>query len=158
MGKGRDLMRTIGKAAAGLVVALATIGSTCDDTNNRVTGTYQLTVVESRDSCDQEFNSFGSVVTVTSGSAGAYTVSFGDAAVLEGSFSDEGVLVAQGVIDDQGDGKTTTMQIGILVRQGLVEGTGRLTYNGTFPGVTGSCVQEFSFTGQRTDSRAPVVG
>jgi len=141
-----------------MALALATMGSTCDESDNRVTGTYTLTITESRDTCDQEPNTFASSVTITAQSGGGYVVSFGEDAELTGEFSDDGVLVAQGIIDDQGDGRTTTMIVGFLFRQGSIEGTGRLTYNGTFPDVPTACIQEFGMTGQRSDNRAPIIG
>lgn len=151
-------MRTMWRGVCAIAVAMATMGSTCDDSDTRVTGTYQLSVFESQDTCDQELNQFGSSVTITALSGGGYTVNFGGQGELTGDFSDEGVLVAQGVVDDQGDGKTTTMLVGLVIRQGALEGTGRLTYNGTFPGNSGACFQEFGLTGSRADNRAPVIG
>ncbi len=151
-------MHTMMRCAAAVLLAWATTASTCSTSDNRVTGTYTLSVFESQDTCDQELNSFGSVATISTQGEG-YVIDFGDEGELVGDFNAEGILVAQGTIDDQGGGRTTTMLVGLVIRQGqITDGSGRITYNGTYPGNDDVCIQEFVVTGKRNDSHAPVVG
>jgi hypothetical protein len=144
-----------------LAIGFVSIGSTCESADDRVPGTYRINITESRDTCDnpQELNSFVSEVTISQEGEG-YILEFGEEGTLTGAFSEEGVLVAQGdiVVVRGGLPIAAHMQVGFIIRQGqITAGTGRLTFNGTFPGRPGECVQEFSVTGRR-DSVSPILG
>ena len=148
------------KGIVAFAVALLTVGSVCDDDDSRITGTYELLIIESRDTCDNDLNEVSSVATISRDESG-FVIEFGDEATLTGEFSSEGVLVAQGniVVVREGMEIPAFMQIGIVIKQGVItQGSGRLTYEGTFPGVPGTCVQEFGIAGSRTDSAAPILG
>jgi hypothetical protein len=145
---------------AGLV-AVVSMGSVCED-DEPITGTYRLNIIESQDTCDQDLDEFGSIVTIRLGETG-YVIEFGEEGTLTGDFNDEGVLVAQGniLVVREGQQIVGSMAIQIVIRQGqITDGSGRLTFNGTFPGKEGvTCIQEFTITGRRTGSSvAPLVG
>jgi len=153
--------RTARCLLAGLV-AVVSMASVCEDEDNRVTGTYELVIRETLDTCDpnRELNTFASQVTISRGQDG-FTLEFGEEATLTGDFNDEGTLVAEGniVVEREGQSIAALMQVQIVIKQGQITlGSGRLTFNGTFPGRTGTCVQEFGISGSRNDNRVPVVG
>ena len=155
-------MNRISRCLLAALVAVVSMASVCKDEDDRVTGTYRLNIVESQDTCDLNLDRFGSIITISLASAGGDTVAFGDEGTLTGDFNEEGVLVAQGniVVVRQGREIAALMRIQIVIRQGqITDGSGRLTFNGTFPGKEGvTCIQEFFITGHRTNSVAPVVG
>jgi hypothetical protein len=155
-----NMSRTL-RGILALALGTVSIASTCQSSDDRVPGTYRLNIIESRDTCDnpQELNTFGSQLTISQ-EGDSYIIEFGEEGTLTGAFSDEGVLVAEGDIVVVRDGTPIAahMQIGIIIRQGqITAGTGRLTFNGTFPGRPGVCIQEFSVTGRR-DNVSPVLG
>ena len=148
----RRMVRTafaFGLAAAG-----------CDGDEDQITGTYELRILETRDTCDNEINQVRSTVTISRTPTG-FLLDFGPDARLDGSISEEGVLAASGNIIIRRDGLVIPafLQVGLVIREGQIrQGTGRLTFNGTFPNVAGTCVQEFTIQGGREDSRVPIVG
>lgn len=139
-------------------IALASVASVCED-DPPLTGTYHLRISESLDSCDDERNGYPLEVTISRNDSG-FTIQIDGGGTLTGDFDEDGVLVASGTIADLGGGRTTLMQIGIVIRQGQVtDGTGRITFNGTFPGEPGQCIQELFILGDRIGGDlVPVLG
>lgn len=137
--------------------SLFALGSTCGDENPPLTGSYSLEIFETQDTCDNEANQFRSEATI-SRAGDDFELDFGEQASLPAVLNDEGVFVAEGIIEDRGEGQTTFMRIELLIRRGdVVDGAGRITYHGTFPGVPGECEQRFNALGQRL-GLAPLLG
>ena len=144
----------------GMALALGFAAVACDGDEDQIAGTYELRIFESRDTCDNELNPVSSQVTI-SRSPGGFVLDFGTDARLSGEISDQGVLVASGdiVIRRQGLEVPAFLQIGLVIREGQIrQGTGRLRFSGTFPGIPGVCEQEFTIEGSREDSRVPIIG
>lgn len=145
------------------LVGLAGVGA-CDGQDDvTLEGTYLLSIVETEDDCDGELNS-GIQATMTIEREGdTYTVRFGDQATLVGVIDPEGLLQVSGVsnVPVVVDGETVTvtadmvMQIGQF-QTGEIEASGRLTFEGTFPGVEETCEQVFVAAGDRR-SLAPTL-
>jgi hypothetical protein len=143
-----------------LAVALSTVASVCEDDNDEITGTYQLLIFESEDECDNEINQYSSQATI-SRSGDGFIIEFGDEGTLTGGFNDEGALEASGntVVIVDGNPVAAFMQIQLIIQQGNISaGNGNLRYDGTFPGVPGTCTQTFSIDGSRADNLAPILG
>jgi hypothetical protein len=128
----------------------------CDDENDSITGTYNLFIGETLDTCDGILNDDITSQIVISRNGDEFTVAFGDDGVLTGQLDNQGLIQVQGPVTttiDVGGQPTEVaafmeMQISI-VRESL-QTTGRLTYDGTHPSSPGvQCIQEFSATGQR---------
>ena len=134
----------------GLLAGLLALTACGEDEQRGVEGRFTLVVSESRDTCDNQTNSFGSEITITR-DGDDVVVTFGQDAILTGTIDENGEILAQGVVEDQGGGRTTVLAVRILVRRTRLESTGRQTFNGTFPGVPGTCLQEFSISGQRAN-------
>jgi hypothetical protein len=151
-------MKRTWRAVILLAVVSATMASLCDDEDNRVTGSYRFDVVETRDTCDNELNGYSIEATISQAESG-FTIQIQGDGTLTGDFDDAGVLAASGTIADLGEGRTTFMQIGIVIKQSeITDGTGRITFNGTFPGEPGQCIQELFITGDRIGGDiAPVL-
>lgn len=142
---------TVSLTILGLTLAVA-----CDDeADGGIEGTYQLEVFESRDTCDGVTNDFFVPLTVERDGE-EVTLSFGDEWVLTGTFDNEGILQAQGTVEDLGGGQTTQLQLQIDFFRGGLEGNGRAIYNGTFPETGEPCQQDFTFRSRsKSGSLAP---
>jgi hypothetical protein len=146
-----------------LVAVLATSASGCDDDSNSITGTYNLFIGETLDTCDGILNNDITSQIVIGRSGDEFTVAFGDDGVLTGQLDNQGLIQAEGpltvtiVVDGQPNEVDSFMEIQISVRRENVQVTGRLTYDGTHPNSPGvQCVQEFGATGQRL-SLSPLI-
>ena len=135
----------------------------CEDEESEITGTYQANVFESMDTCDNSRDSYGLEIEITR-QGSEFRVLVNDAGPLTGGL-EEGILVVTGTVTggdppcDATGACPRDVRLEMDIRRGrIVEGKGRVTWNGTFPGVSGVCVQEFDFTGFRRDARVPVVG
>ena len=139
-----------GRWLFGCLTAAVALTGCGEDEQRGVEGRFTLFVSESRDTCDGQNNSFGSEITIARDGEDV-TVTFGEEAVLTGTIDENGEILAQGIVEDLGGGRTTVLAIRIVVRRTSLESTGRQTFNGTFPGQAGTCVQEFSIVGQRAN-------
>ena len=146
-----------------LVAGLAASALACDDDENSITGTYNLFIGETLDTCDGILNDDISSQIVINRNGDEFTVVFGDAGVLTGQLDDQGLIQAQGpvtvTVDVNGEPVMVAsfMEIQISISRESLQATGRLTYDGTHPNSPGvQCVQEFGATGQRP-SLAPLV-
>ncbi|MBW3661403.1 MAG: hypothetical protein KY397_07210 [Gemmatimonadetes bacterium] len=140
------------------VGALALAGA-CED-EETLFGRYQILVSEFQDTCDGIHNRFGSTLEVRRGSGEEIEIHFGGFPPLTGTFDPEGVLQAEGIVEDDGEGGTTSLRVQVAFFRDGLEGNGRLVFDGTFPDpdVTGSCLQEFEFVGEKAnDARAPAL-
>ncbi len=146
-----------------LVAMLAASASGCDDNKNTITGTYNLFIGETLDTCDGILNNDIVSQIVINRSGDEFTVAFGDDGVLTGQLDNNGLIQAQGPltvtidINGQPNEVESFMEIQISIIRENVQATGRLTYDGTHPSSPGvQCVQEFGATGQRL-SLSPIV-
>lgn len=137
-----------------MAAALVAAGACDDDDRPDVEGTFRFGFAETRDTCDQELDVFSSTITIRRQGDGV-VLDFGGGTEIPGTIDEEGIIQAEGEfttnvpVDDQLVPVTGTlrMQIGIL-RQSIVA-NGRITYAGTFPGVEGTCEQQFEAEGER---------
>ncbi len=139
-----------------LVTGMVVSTLACDDENDSITGTYNLFIVETLDTCDGTLNNNITSQIVISRNGNEFTVAFGDDGVLTGQLDDDGLIQAQGPVtvtvdvNGQSNEVDAFMQIQILIRRETLESNGRLTYDGTHPSSPGlQCTQEFNATGQR---------
>ena len=146
-----------------LVSALAVAG--CEnDPSTGVEGTYQLNVSIPVDECTGQASSFSSEVTIER-EGDNVTFIFGDAATLTGTFDDETrIMTVDGTIlvpvPPPGTGTFPgEMHMEARVTEGSIAAVGTITFEGTFPGVSGTCRQFFNITGTRLSlSPLPLTG
>jgi hypothetical protein len=146
-----------------LVTVLAASASGCDDDENSITGTYNLFIGETLDTCDGMLNAGITSQIVINRNGDEFTVAFGDDGVLTGQLDNEGLIQAQGpvtvTVDVNGELNEVDsfMEFQILIGVESLQANGRLTYDGTHPSSPGvQCIQEFDATGQRS-SLSPIV-
>ncbi len=128
----------------------------CDDENDSITGTYNLFIGETMDTCDGILNDDITSQIVITRNGDEFTVAFGDDGVLTGQLDNQGLIQVQGpvmVTIDVGGQPTEVaafMEMQISIIRESLQATGRLTYDGTHPNSPGvQCIQEFGATGQR---------
>lgn len=146
-----------------LGVALAAVG--CDnDPSTGVEGTYQLNVSIPVDECTGQPSSFTSQVTIER-DGDDVTFTFGDDAVLTGTIDNESrIMTVDGTIlvDVPPPGTGTFpgfMQMEARVTEGELNAVGSIVFEGTFPGVSGTCTQQFLAQGPRLGlSPLPLTG
>jgi hypothetical protein len=146
-----------------LVAALGTAG--CDNNpSTGVEGTYQLNVSIPVDECTGQASSFSSEVTIERDGDNV-TFFFGDDATLTGTFDNETrIMTVDGTIlvDVPPPGTGTfpgQMHMEARVTEGNIAAVGTITFEGTFPGVSGTCRQFFNITGNRLNlSPLPLTG
>ena len=146
-------------------IALATvvIAAGCEtDPSTGVEGTYQLTVSIHTDTCTGQPSAVGSELTIDR-EGDNVTFRFGDEATLTGTFNPENrVMTVDGTfLVDDGEGGTFPgeMHMEARVTEGDFVAVGSITFEGTFPGVSGTCEQIFSSTGERLGlSPLPLTG
>ena len=152
-------MRWIFKFAP--LVMLLAAGTACEDDDLGFTGTFDLTLTETEDECDQSLNVLFSRVDI-SGNAQDITLSFGDAGALTGGLNQTNffevsgnVVVPVPVDDDIVDVESFIEIIYEVSGQGrrldIEEGSSQ-TFVGTHPAAPGvTCSVEFVGFGQRVD-------
>jgi hypothetical protein len=146
-----------------LVAALAVAG--CEnEPSTGVEGTYHLNVSIPVDECTGQASSFSSEVTIERDGDNV-TFFFGDDATLTGTFDDETrIMTVDGTIlvDVPSPGTGTfpgQMHMEARVTEGNIAAVGTITFEGTFPGVSGTCRQFFNITGNRLNlSPFPLTG
>jgi hypothetical protein len=128
----------------------------CDDESNSITGTYNLFIGETLDTCDGIVNDDIQSRIVINRNGDEFTVAFGDDGVLTGQLDNQGLIQVQGPITttiDVGGQPTEVaafMEMQISIVREILQATGRLTYDGTHPSSPGvQCIQEFGASGQR---------
>ena len=148
-----------------VALAAALVAAGCEnEPSTGVEGTYQLNVSIPVDECTGQPSSFSSEVTIER-EGDNVTFFFGDAATLTGTFNPEDrVMTVDGTIlvpvPAPGSG-TFPGQMHMLARvtEGDLSAVGTITFEGTFPGVSGTCRQFFNITGDRLGlSPLPLTG
>ena len=146
-----------------LVAGLLAAG--CQNTpSTGVEGTYQLNVSIPVDECTGQPSSFSSEVTIER-DGDDVTFFFGDDATLTGTFDDETrIMTVDGTIlvpvPPPGSGTFPgQMHMEARVTEGDIAAVGTITFEGTFPGVSGTCRQHFNVVGSRLNlSPLPLTG
>ena len=146
-----------------LVAAIAAAG--CEnEPSTGVEGTYQLTVSIPVDECTGQASSFSSEVTIQR-DGDDVTFLFGNDATLTGTFDNESrIMTVDGTIlvavPPPGTGTFPgQMHMEARVTEGSIAAVGTITFQGTFPGVSGTCRQFFNITGDRLGlSPLPLTG
>ena len=135
----------------------------CDDESNSITGTYNLFIGETLDTCDGIVNDDITSRIVISRNGDEFTVAFGDDGVLTGQLDNQGLIQVQGPVmvtidvNGQPNEVASFMEMQISIVREILQATGRLTYDGTHPSSPGvQCIQEFGASGQRP-SLTPLV-
>jgi hypothetical protein len=147
-----------------IALATAVLAAGCENTpSTGVEGTYELTVSIHTDTCTGQASAFGSEVTIER-EGDNVTFRFGDEATLTGTFNPEDrVMTVDGTIlvTDPESGGTFPgqMLVNARVTEDEISAVGSITFEGTFPGVSGTCEQIFSSTGLRQGlSPLPLTG
>ncbi|MGH7564664.1 MAG: hypothetical protein ACREK5_09620 [Gemmatimonadota bacterium] len=136
-------------------VLLLSVVLACEEDDLGFTGEFNLTIVETSDTCDGIEDTFFSRVEI-SGTTDGLEVRFGEEALLTGGLNSQNFFEVSGpamvVIDE-----TEIVSSMVLIFE--VSGGGRrlevrdgsmLTFEGTHPAAPGEvCVQQFLGTGQR---------
>ena len=146
-----------------LAAVLSVVG--CEnDPSTGVEGTYQLNVSIPVDECTGQPSSFSSQVTIER-EGDDVTFTFGDDAVLTGTIDNESrIMTVSGTIlvDVPPPGTGTFpgfMQMEARVTEGELNAVGSIVFEGTFPGVSGTCTQQFLAQGPRLGlSPIPLTG
>jgi len=145
------------------VAGLAAWTLACDDDDDSITGTFNLFIGETLDTCDGTLNDDITSQIVITRNGDDFTVEFGDDGTLTGQLDNQGLIQVQGpvmttvVVDDVPTEVASFMEIQISIIRDRLQATGRLTYDGTHPNSPGvQCIQEFGAAGQRP-SLAPLV-
>lgn len=135
-----------------------------NDPSVGVEGTYRLNVSIPVDECTGQPSSFSSEVTIER-EGDDVTFRFGDAAVLTGTIdNDTRIMTVDGTIlvDLPPPGTGTFpgfMQMEARVTEGELNAVGSIVFEGTFPGVSGTCTQQFLAQGPRLGlSPLPLTG
>ncbi|CAN5879850.1 hypothetical protein BH20GEM1_BH20GEM1_06260 [soil metagenome] len=146
-----------------IALAAAAMAAGCENSpSTGVEGTYELTVSIHTDTCTGQPSAFGSEVMIER-EGDNVTFRFGDEATLTGTFNPEDrVMTVQGtILGNDPDGGTFTGQMHMVARvtEGQFVSVGSITFEGTFPDVSGTCEQIFSSTGTRFGlSPLPLTG
>jgi len=146
-------------------IALAAVLMTAGCENNPSTGvegTYHLNVSIPVDECTGQSSSFSSEVTIERDGDNV-TFRFGNDATLTGTIDEETrIMTVDGTIlaDAPGGGTFSgQMHMEARVTEGEIVAVGTITYEGTFPGVSGTCRQFFNSIGERQNlSPLPLTG
>jgi hypothetical protein len=160
-----DRMRERLKGLSAWVVFASLIATfACDNESNEITGTYNAAVFESEDTCDGERDGPYPLQFEIARQGDGFSVLVNGAGPLTGDIREDGILAVVGTVTGgdppcSGSGACPRqVQLEMDIRRGrIVEGAALITWNGTFPGVPGACVQELTFTGSRQDL-APIIG
>jgi hypothetical protein len=143
------------------VMTIATIAAAgCDrEPSTGVEGTFELTVSIHTDTCTGQATAFGSEVTIERTDDNV-TFRFGNEATLTGTIDPESrIMTVSGMIviqDPEGGTFTGEMRFDqARVTEDEIHGFGSITFEGTFPGVPGTCQQLFNTSGLR-ESRSPL--
>ena len=147
-----------------IALASAALAAGCENTpSTGVEGTYQLTVSIHTDTCTGQASAFGSEVTIER-EGDNVTFRFGDDATLTGTIDPESrVMTVEGtILVDNPEGEGTfpgQMLVNGRVTEDELNAVGSITFEGTFPGVSGTCEQIFSSSGLRQNlSPLPLTG
>ena len=160
-----DRLKVWMKDSAWIVFALSIAALACNSEDEEVTGTYTAIVFEDEDNCDGERDGPYPLRLEIARQGEGFSVEVNDAGTLTGDIRDDGILVVTGTVTG-GDPPCSeigacprSVRLEMDIRRGrIVEGAGRITWNGTFPDVPGVCVQDIAFTGSRQGALAPIVG
>lgn len=129
-------------------------GGACDG-DETITGTYSAIVFESSDTCDDSRDSYPIELEI-SRSGGGFRVLVNGAGPLTGDIED-GVLRVTGTVTEADGTRPRTVRLEMsILRRRIVEAKGRVTWEGTFPDVADTCVQDFDFTGGRRSEFVPL--
>jgi hypothetical protein len=146
-----------------IALATAVMVAGCENSpSTGVEGTYQLNVSIHIDTCTGQPSAFGSEVTIERTDDNV-TFRFGSEATLTGTINTENrVMTVDGTIlvpNQQGGSFPGQMHMVGRVTEDELNAVGSITFEGTFPGVSGTCEQIFSSSGLRQNlSPLPLTG
>jgi hypothetical protein len=142
--------------------AIVTLG--CDRSSTTgVEGTYPLILTYNEDTCADDENTSESFQLRIERDGDAVTFTLANAGTLTGTFDNETrIMTVQGPIVAQNPGGGTfpgQMFMVARVTEGEVNADGRIDFEGTFPGIPGTCSRHFLATGERANrSVFPLTG
>jgi hypothetical protein len=155
--RGRTFMRH-GKWTIALAVLVMVAG--CDDTSSTgVEGTYEVTLTYNVDTCVNDVGRSEAIEITIEREGDNVTFLIGDSGTLTGTFDNETrIMTVDGTIlaPDPGGGTFSgEMLMFARVTEGELNASGGITFEGTFPGVPGTCERAFLATGERRGNLSP---
>ncbi len=147
------------------IVALAVLAATsCENEPSLgVDGTYPITITYTTDTCAGDAGRSEALELTVERDGDDVTFTVGDAGTLTGTFNNEDrTMTVDGTIavpDPIGGSFTGDMHMVARVTEGDINILGTITFEGTFPGVPGTCERAFQAGGQRANlSPLPLTG
>lgn len=128
-----------------------------------VEGTYPITLTYNTDTCVGDIGRSEAVEITIDREGDNVTFTVGDAGILTGTFNNEDrSMTVEGTILVANPGGGTfpgDMRMVARVTEGFINVLGSITFEGTFPGVPGTCERAFDAGGQRENlSVLPLTG
>ena len=128
-----------------------------------VEGTYPITLTYTTDTCVGDVGRSEAVEITIDREGDNVTFTVGDAGTLTGTFDDENrAMTVDGTIlvpNPGGGSFPGQMHMVARVTEGDINILGTITFEGTFPGVPGTCERAFQAGGQRANlSPLPLTG
>ncbi|HJR52771.1 MAG TPA: hypothetical protein VJ982_03550 [Gemmatimonadota bacterium] len=146
------------------ILAFALAAPACDnDPSIGVDGTYPITLTYTTDTCVGDEGRSEAVEITIERDGDNVTITVGEAGVLTGTFEDESrIMTVEGTIlveNPTGGSFPGVMLMFARVTEGEVNISGSITFEGTFPGVSGTCERIFRADGVRENlSPLPLTG
>ena len=146
------------------ILACAVAAPACENEPSLgVEGTYPITLTYSRDTCIGDDGRSEAVEITIERDADDVTITVGEAGFLTGTFDDESrIMTVEGTIlvpNPTGGSFPGVMLMFARVTEGEVNISGSITFEGTFPGVSGTCERIFRASGIREHlSPLPLTG
>jgi hypothetical protein len=146
------------------ILALAWATPGCENEPSLgVEGTYPITLTYSTDTCVGDVGRSEAVELTIERDGDDVTFTVGDAGTLTGTFNEENrAMTVDGTIlvpNPLGGSFPGEMHMVARVTEGEINILGSITFEGTFPGVSGTCERAFSAGGQRENlSILPLTG
>ena len=128
-----------------------------------VEGSYPITLTYTTDTCVGDVGRSEAVEITVERDGDNITITVDDAGTLTGTFDEETrAMTVDGTIlvpNPSGGTFTGDMHMVARVTEGDINILGTITFEGTFPGVPGTCERAFSATGRRANlSPLPLTG
>ena len=146
------------------ILAFAVAAPACENEPSLgVEGTYPITLTYTTDTCVGDVGRSEPVEITIDREGDDVTFTVGDAGVLTGTFNNEDrSMTVEGTIlvaNPLGGTFPGDMLMVARVTEGFINVLGSITFEGTFPGVSGTCERAFEAGGQR-ESRSvlPLTG
>ena len=146
-----------------LAIAVTAAAACENDPSLGVEGTYPITLTYTTDTCVGDEGRSEAVELTIERDGDDITIDVGDAGTLTGTFNNEnramtvdGTILVQNPLGGSFPGQ---MHMVARVTEGDINVLGSITFEGTFPGVSGTCIRSFEASGTRANlSPLPLTG